>query len=220
MGFDVLQAIKPVLNLMPSVPKPPRDIEITKRLVYTLGALVLYLACSMTPLYGVRKVAHQDPMYHLHLMTASSKFTLMELGISPIVSSGMILQVVSGLGLITHDRTKPESSALFDAAQKLAGLIVTAFQAASAVLTQQYGPRDDVGFVGGVFIFLQLMAAGIVVILSMSWFKTATALGPASRSSLPRTSASGSCIRSSRSSSAAKGAASNSKGRSSPSSTS
>jgi protein transport protein SEC61 subunit alpha len=165
MGFDLLQTIKPVLNLMPSVPKPQRDVEITKRLVFTFAALALYLACSMTPLFGVRKVAHHDPMYHLHLMTASSKFTLMELGISPIISSGMILQMLSGFGLINRDSTKPESMALFDAAQKLAGLLMTAFQAASAVLTGQYGPRDEVGFVGGVLIFIQLIMAAVVVIL-------------------------------------------------------
>jgi protein transport protein SEC61 subunit alpha len=165
MGFDLLVAIKPVLNLMPSVPKPPRDVEITKRLAYTASALALYLVCTLTPLYGVRKIVRQDPMYHLRLLTASSKFTLMELGISPIVSSGMILQVVSGFGLITRDQTKPESMALFDAGQKLAGLLMTAFQATTALFTGQYGSRDDVGVFGGFCIFFQLIAAAVVVIL-------------------------------------------------------
>jgi protein transport protein SEC61 subunit alpha len=165
MGFDLLTAIKPVLNLMPSIPKPARDIEIMKRLVYTAGALALYLVCTLTPLYGVRKVARQDPMYHLRLLTASSKFTLMELGISPIVSSGWILQMVSGFGIINRDSTKPESTALFDAAQKLAGLVMTAFQAAVALFTGQYGSRDEVGVFGGICIFFQLIAAAIVVIL-------------------------------------------------------
>ena len=145
MGFDLLQSIKPVLNLMPSVPKPSRDIDIMRRLTYTAAALALYLICTLTPLYGVKKVAHQDPMYHLRLLTASSKFTLMELGISPIVSSGMILQMLSGFGVLNRDNTNQESVALFEAAQKLAGLIMTAFQAATALFTGQYGSRDEVG---------------------------------------------------------------------------
>lgn len=165
MGFDLLQSIKPVLNLMPSVPKPSRDIDIMRRLTYTAAALALYLICTLTPLYGVKKVAHQDPMYHLRLLTASSKFTLMELGISPIVSSGMILQMLSGFGVLNRDNTNQESVALFEAAQKLAGLIMTAFQAATALFTGQYGSRDEVGVFGGVCIFLQLMVAAIVVIL-------------------------------------------------------
>jgi hypothetical protein len=141
-GFDLLQAIKPVLNLMPSVPKPKRDIDLNRRLVYTVAALALYLVCTLTALYGVRKVAHQDPMYHLRLLTASSKFKLVELGLSPIVSSGMILQMLSGVGLITRN----PSNALLDTAQKLAGLGMTAFQTGIAIFSGQYGARDEVGF--------------------------------------------------------------------------
>ena len=165
MGFDLLQTLKPVLQLMPTVPKPGREIDIMKRLTYTAAALALYLLCTLTPLYGVKKIAHQDPMYHLRLLTASSKFTLMELGISPIVSSGMILQLLSGFGIINRDQSNPESVALFDAAQKLAGLGMTAFQALTAIFSGQYGSREEVGLVGGICIFLQLMVAAVVVIL-------------------------------------------------------
>jgi protein transport protein SEC61 subunit alpha len=165
MGFDLLQAIRPVLNLMPSVPKPTRDVDLNRRLVYTVAALALYLVCTLTPLYGVRKVAHQDPMYHLRILNASSKFTLMELGISPIVSSGMILQALSSMNFISRDPSSPESNALFDAAQKLAGLCMTAFQATMAIFSGQYGAREEVGFFGSICIFLQLMAAAVVVIL-------------------------------------------------------
>ena len=165
MGFDLLQIAKPVLMLMPTVPKPTREIDIMRRLTYTAAALALYLVCTLTPLYGVKKVAHQDPMYHLRLLTAASKFTLMELGISPIVSSGMILQMLSGFGVINRDNTNQESIALFEAAQKLAGLLMTAFQAATALITGQYGSREEVGVFGAVCIFLQLMVAAIVVIL-------------------------------------------------------
>jgi protein transport protein SEC61 subunit alpha len=165
MGFDLLHAMRPALELMPMIPKPSKDIDITKRLVYTIAALALYLVCTLTPLYGIRKVFHEDPMAHLRLLTASSKFTLMELGISPIVSSGMILQMLAGMGVINRDSTNQESCALFEAAQKLAGLAMTAFQAVTAILTGQYGAREEVGVLGGLAIFGQLMLAACVVII-------------------------------------------------------
>ena len=150
---------------MPNVPKPNRKVPIKKRLIYTFGALALYLVCSLLPLYGVKKVANADPMYHLRVLTASSKYTLMEFGISPIVSSGMILQFLSGFGLINKNPQDPTSVALFEAAQKLAGLAMTAFQAGNALYSGEYGTKDQVGLFGAVAIFLQLMSAAIVVIL-------------------------------------------------------
>ena len=39
-----------------------------------------------------------DPLYWLRMMMASNRGTLMELGITPIISSGMVFQVRSLLG--------------------------------------------------------------------------------------------------------------------------
>ena len=165
MGFDLLKLCAPILQLMPNVPKPHSKVPLKKRLVYTAAALGLYLVCTLMPLYGVKRIAGGDPMYHLRLLTASSKFTLMELGISPIVSSSMILQMISGFGILKRDNSDPESVALFEAAQKLVGLLMTAFQAISAVVTNQYGSVAEVGKFGCVAIVVQLILAGVVVIL-------------------------------------------------------
>ena len=44
--------------------------------------------------------------------------TLMELGISPIVTSGMIMQLLAGTKIIDIDQGLPENKALFDGASK------------------------------------------------------------------------------------------------------
>ena len=165
MAFDLLEFLAPVLNLMPGVPKPIKQVNIKKRLVYTVIALALYSICSLIPLYGVKKLAMDDPMYHLRVITASSKFTLMDLGISPIVSSGMILQFLSSFGLLRRDPTNPRSIALFEACQKLAGLVMTLGQALIAIWSGQYGPRDEVGVFGMIAILAQLLTAAVIVIL-------------------------------------------------------
>ncbi|TLY01747.1 MAG: preprotein translocase subunit SecY, partial [Thaumarchaeota archaeon] len=50
---------------------------------------------SITPLYqfGAGK---QDPFQFLRIIFASTQGTLMELGIGPIVTSGLILQLLQG----------------------------------------------------------------------------------------------------------------------------
>ena len=49
----------------------------------------------------------------------------MELGISPLVTSGMIMQMLAGAKVITVDQSKREEQELFQAAEKCVGLIIT-----------------------------------------------------------------------------------------------
>ena len=62
-----------------------------------------------------------DPFYWMRVMLASSRGTLMELGIAPIVTSGITMQVLSGWGIITVQQTKDDRG-LFSGAQKFFGI--------------------------------------------------------------------------------------------------
>jgi len=54
----------------------------------------------------------------MHVILASNRGTLMELGITPIVTSGMIIQPLTGANLIDIDFDLKEDHALFSGAQK------------------------------------------------------------------------------------------------------
>jgi preprotein translocase subunit SecY len=49
--------------------------------------------CCQIPLYGVQNQQASDPFYWMRVILASNRGTLMELGISPIVTSGLVIQV-------------------------------------------------------------------------------------------------------------------------------
>ena len=57
-----------------------------------------------------------DPLYVLRMMLASNKGSLMELGIQPIITSGMILQLLAGAGIINVDQSNAEDRELFQSA--------------------------------------------------------------------------------------------------------
>ena len=59
-----------------------------------------------------------DPLYWMRVILASNRGTLMELGITPIVTSGMIMQLLAGANLIEVDFSLKEDRALFSGAQK------------------------------------------------------------------------------------------------------
>ena len=78
--------------------------------------LFIYLICCQIPLYGMYKQDGADPIYWLRVIIASNKGTLMELGISPIITSGMIMQLLAGAKLIDVNQSVKEDRELFQGA--------------------------------------------------------------------------------------------------------
>ena len=69
-------------------------------MIWTSITLFIYLIYCQIPLYGMIKQEGADPLYWLRVILASNKGTLMELGISPIITSGMIMQLLAGAKII------------------------------------------------------------------------------------------------------------------------
>jgi len=88
----------------------------------------------------------------------------MELGISPIVTSGLIMQLLAGAKIIEVGDT-PKDRALFNGAQKLFGMVITVGQAIVYVMTGLYGDPAEIGAGICMLIVLQLVVAGLIVLL-------------------------------------------------------
>jgi len=89
----------------------------------------------------------------------------MELGITPIISSGMVFQLLVGTQMIDVDMDNKSDRELYQTAQKLLAIILSFGQACVYVLTGLYGPPSDLGAGICVLLVVQLMVAGLIVIL-------------------------------------------------------
>ncbi|KAF6134648.1 hypothetical protein GIB67_002049 [Kingdonia uniflora] len=61
------------------------------------GFKMLHLV-SQLPLYGIHSTTGADPFYWMRAILASSRGTVMELGMTPIITSGMVIQLLYGFG--------------------------------------------------------------------------------------------------------------------------
>ena len=77
--------------------------ECRERALYTLVCLAIFLVCSQLPLYGVKTTAGSDPFYWARVIMASSRGTVMELGIGPTVTAGLITQLLVGSKIVEVD---------------------------------------------------------------------------------------------------------------------
>jgi protein transport protein SEC61 subunit alpha len=89
----------------------------------------------------------------------------MELGISPIVTSGLVMQLLAGSRIIEVNNNVKEDRALFNGAQKLFGILITVGEAIAYVVSGMYGDLGTIGAGNAILIIVQLFLAGMVVLI-------------------------------------------------------
>jgi protein transport protein SEC61 subunit alpha len=160
-----LQVVRPFMGLLPEVAAPEKKIKFQDRILWTALSLFIFLVCCQIPVYGIRPSKSADPFYWMRVILASNKGTLMELGISPIVTAGLVMQLLSGAKIIAVDESVKEDRAMFNGAQKLFGLLITIVEAVAYVTSGMYGDMKDIGYFFCFLIVIQLFIAGVICIL-------------------------------------------------------
>src|ERR687887_755563 len=159
------RVIKTVSAYVPQVPKPKKKISLTEKFVWTGIALVAYLIMGQIPLYGVTSDPKFDFLAFARVIFAAQQGTLMELGIGPIVTAGVVMQLLKGLDLIKLDFKNPDDRALFTSATKIVTIIVICAEG-GLYGGSVYGPltADEAPFAIYVVI-AQLIGSSIIVML-------------------------------------------------------
>jgi preprotein translocase subunit SecY/protein transport protein SEC61 subunit alpha len=86
----------------------------------------------------------------------------MELGIGPIVTAGLILQLLVGSAIIQCDMGDSQDRGLFTVASKFFSILLTGIQASAYIISGMYGSLPGTTT---IIIFAQLLGAGIIVML-------------------------------------------------------
>jgi len=151
--------------LLPEVAPPDRKIQFKEKILWTSISLFIFLVCCQIPLYGIVASKSGDPFYWMRVILASNRGSLMELGVTPIITSGMVMQLLAGSRIIEVDQSLKEDRALFGGAQKLFGMLITMGEAIAYTMSGMYGDIRELGAGNAILIILQLFFAGIIVLL-------------------------------------------------------
>ncbi len=157
-----IETFKPLIRFLPVIKSPERKVAFNEKLFWTGIVLIVYLIMTEIPLYGIGQRGADDPLSALRVIFASSRGTLMELGIGPIVTAGLILQILAGSKIINVDMSNPADRSLFTGASKVLAIFMTLFEALAYIIGGAYGQLD---YSSHTIILFQLLAAGIMVLL-------------------------------------------------------
>lgn len=116
-------------------------------------------------MYGVQRAKTSDPFYWMRVILASNRGTLMELGVSPMVTTGMVMQLLAGAKILDVNLDTKDDRVLFMAAQKVVGLAVTVAMAGAYVMSGIYGDIGAIGMGNALLIAAQLFFVGLVLLL-------------------------------------------------------
>ena len=167
MAFE---SLAPLLNRLPAVTRPEGHVHFKKKLGWTLGILVLYFVLANIPLFGLDK-SSIDLFELYRAFFAGASGSLMVLGIGPIVTASIVLQLLVGANVIKMDLTDPHQQAIFQGLQKLLVFVMVILEAlpqilggfmkADAGLAAQLGV--PVSYIT-LLLFIQVCAGGVLIL--------------------------------------------------------
>jgi preprotein translocase subunit SecY/protein transport protein SEC61 subunit alpha len=161
MAGRFLSLFRPLARVLPEIKVPERKVSFNEKIFWTALVLIVYLVMSEISLYGISSNV-QDSFGQLRVIFASNRGTLMELGIGPIVTAGLILQLLVGSAIIQCDMGDPQDRGLFTVASKFFSILLTGIQASAYIISGMYGALPGTTT---IIIFAQLLGAGIIVML-------------------------------------------------------
>jgi protein transport protein SEC61 subunit alpha len=168
MAGKFLRFFSPFVKAMPEIKNPQREVSFKEKFIWTAVVLIIYLIMSNIPLYGIQIEESTDYFYWLRVILASQRGTLTELGIGPIVTAGLIMQLLLGSRIINVNMADPYDRALFSGAQKVLAIFLTIFNSIAYLFGGAFGTLggpDGIGIADAFFIFFQLILAGVIIIL-------------------------------------------------------
>eukprot|EP00211_Chloroparvula_japonica_P002090 CAMPEP_0119131460 /NCGR_PEP_ID=MMETSP1310-20130426/10395_1 /TAXON_ID=464262 /ORGANISM="Genus nov. species nov., Strain RCC2339" /LENGTH=478 /DNA_ID=CAMNT_0007122035 /DNA_START=48 /DNA_END=1484 /DNA_ORIENTATION=- len=162
-GFQMIQLVRPFLPILPEIQAPEKPVPFREKMLWTSLTLFIFLVCCQVPLYGIVSSESSDPFYWMRVILASNRGTLMELGISPIVTSSLVMQLLAGSKILSVGEDE-ESKTLMRACEKLFGFLITLGQGGAYVFSGMYGDIRELGWGNAALILIQLFLAGVLVL--------------------------------------------------------
>src|SRR3990167_8358332 len=151
--------LKDIFSFIPEVRKPEeKKLSFGVKLKWTLIVLISFFVLANVPLFGLSANALARFEY-LAIILGTDFGSIISLGIGPIVMASIILQLLTGAGILNINTNTSEGKKLFQGIQKLLVFFFIIFESCVYVLMK--GLEAMPGFVG--LVIFQLILGGLAI---------------------------------------------------------
>lgn len=160
-------AFKDFLTNLPEVKGPTeKKLDFKTKLKWTLIILVSFFVLSVIPLFGLGQNALEQFEY-LSIILGAKFGSIMSLGIGPIVTASIVLQLLKGSGILKLDTTTHEGRVYYQGIQKFVTIFFILFEAIVYVFMGGLAPSatlaPDMYRIAEIILVVQLFIGGIMV---------------------------------------------------------
>ncbi|MBI2656006.1 preprotein translocase subunit SecY [Candidatus Woesearchaeota archaeon] len=145
-----------IISNLPEVEGPTqKTLSFREKLKWTGIVLAIFFILGLMPLFGLGVNALQN-FETLSILLGAEFGSIISLGIGPIVTASIVLQLLNGSGIWKFDLTNPEGKKSFQGTQKMMAFFFIIFEGAIYVFLGGLAPPEN--FAGtGFYLQLQLM---------------------------------------------------------------
>ncbi|MDE1871541.1 MAG: preprotein translocase subunit SecY [Candidatus Micrarchaeota archaeon] len=166
MALEFVDAIE---QFIPSISQPSKPLSLKEKMYWTGAILIVYFMLYNIYAIGVNSQSVQQPFLQLISIIFAAKIgSLITVGIGPIVLASIILQLVSGSGLINIDQNDPVQKGRLQTLQKVSAIGIAVVESFIFVYTG-YVPVSSPALIG---IVVAQMAVGAIVIIYLDEMMT------------------------------------------------
>jgi len=155
--------LRSIFNFIPEVIKPEeKKVGFNIKLKWTLIILSAFFVLANIPLFGLSANALARFEY-LAIILGTDFGSIISLGIGPIVMASIILQLLTGAGILNIDTSTVEGKKFFQGIQKLLVFFFIVFEAMVYVLMQGLQADPLLGTMGPILLIGQLIMGGLAI---------------------------------------------------------
>ncbi|MDH4122920.1 MAG: preprotein translocase subunit SecY [Thermoplasmata archaeon] len=130
---SLLYKLKPITDRLPAVTKPEGHVHFRTKMTWVILILVLYFAMTNIMIYGLETSGNLDLFAQYRAIMAGAQFSLMHLGIGPIVTGSIIMQLFTGAKIIKLNLKDSDDKAMYQGTQKFLVIIMIIVEATPQV---------------------------------------------------------------------------------------
>ncbi len=169
---NLLDRMEPLLAAMPAVKSPEGHVHFKNKLLWTLGILILYFVLTNIPLFGITQ-SSQDLFEAWRALLAGASGSIVHLGIGPIVTASIVLQLLKGADILHIDTSETRGQVMYMGLQKILIIVMILIEAAPNLVGGFLQPDPVIAnqfFGGNLFavsflIFIQICIGGLLVVM-------------------------------------------------------
>jgi len=155
--------LKNLMKHLPEVETPKEKLGFSSKAKWTIVILVAFFILSNISLYGLIPSFLQR-FDQLAILLGTDFGSIISLGIGPIVTASIILQLLVGSKILDIDTHSAEGKKYFQGLQKILVIFFIVFESMVFVLMGGLSPDPSLGNLGVGLMIFQLILGGLAIL--------------------------------------------------------